>query len=286
MAQVIQSILSKFVYRFGRYLYMCARGDITNDMQRNGELMVQAVVVRSVATSGDLGMFFDVGANVGDWSQALLTACKEQGLSNFNIHLFEPAPSTMDTLKRNIGAQRGIYHEELAMSSASESGVLYIHGKSAGTNSLHLDQLQALDSSGIASIPILKMSAADFCARENVTHIDLMKVDAEGHDMEVIFGALPLLKQGRIGVLQFEYNHTWIFSRHYLKDVFDAVSGLPYIVGKIRPNNIEIYSTWHPEHERFFHANYVLIREDLINQFNCCECHIDKYNTLAVSGFS
>ena len=101
--------------------------------------------------------------------------------------------------------------------------------------------------------------------------------------MEVIIGALPLLKHGKIAVLQFEYNHRWIFSRHFLKDVFDAVEGLPYKVGKICPNHIEIYEKWYPENERFFEANYVLLRNDSIAWFDTRLCRLDVNNTLAVS---
>jgi hypothetical protein len=44
----------------------------------------------------------------------------------------------------------------------------------------------------------------------------------------VIKGALPLLREGRIGVLQFEYTIRWIASRSFLKDIFEIIAGLPY----------------------------------------------------------
>ncbi len=127
---------------------------------------------------------------------------------------------------------------------------------------------------------------APFCVNNAAFSLDvihLLKSDTEGHDMEVITGALPLLKEGRIAVHQFEYNHRWIFSKHFLKDVFDAAEGLPYHIGKICPNDIEVYDKWYPEHERFFEANYVLLRRDAVSWFNTTECRLDINNTLAVA---
>ena len=156
---------------------------------------------------------------------------------------------------------------------------MYVVDETAGTNSLHCEG----GDSPARAISIDKITASQFCSLNKIDAIHLLKSDTEGHDMEVIIGALSLLKEGRIAVLQFEYNHRWIFSRHYLKDVFDAIKGLPYHVGKICPDHIEVYDHWYPEHERFFESNYVLLREDAIAWFNIRDCTLDVNNTLAVA---
>jgi hypothetical protein len=45
----------------------------------------------------------------------------------------------------------------------------------------------------------------------------MIKIDAEGHDLAVLRGGQQLLKTHAISVLQFEYNHRWIYSRTYLR---------------------------------------------------------------------
>ena len=49
-------------------------------------------------------------------------------------------------------------------------------------------------------------------------------------------GQREMLARGDIGIVQFEYNWRWVFSRTYLKDVFDLIGDLPrYSLGKVDP---------------------------------------------------
>jgi FkbM family methyltransferase len=272
-------------WRLGRALYMLARGDVANDITTNGELMVQRSVVAGWRqATGDKRklVVFDVGANKGDWSEPMLnhmTASHERAL--LDLHMFEPVPSTLAVLReRLLNAGKGVtlqYHQ-LALSSDEGTEQMYLLGAS-GINSLHPDTATGKAS----SISISKDTASHFCTVNEIEEIHLMKCDTEGHDMEVIQGALPLLQQGRIKVLQFEYNHCWIYSRHYLKDAFDVVAGLPYRLGKIQSDHVELYSDWHPELERFFEANYLLIHHDAMPWFCIRETVFDEYNTSAAA---
>jgi len=82
--------------------------------------------------------------------------------------------------------------------------------------------------------------------------IHFLKCDTEGHDMEVLRGAKRLFDEQRVVVCQFEYNLCWVYSRHFLKDVFDYVADTAYRVGKVTPRGVETYRAWHPELEKFF----------------------------------
>jgi hypothetical protein len=103
----------------------------------------------------------------------------------------------------------------------------------------------------------------------SIDQVDLIKIDTEGNDFRVIQGASVLLTKGGVGVLQFEYNHRWIHSRSYLKDVFDLVRNTPYRVAKVCSTALEVYSEWHPELERFFETNYILVHERLTAGLRC-----------------
>ncbi|MFL5572037.1 MAG: hypothetical protein ACJ78R_00830, partial [Gemmatimonadaceae bacterium] len=89
--------------RFGQSLSNWARLDVPNKLARNGELLVQRSVVERSA--GNNPVFFDVGANVGDWTLALLRVARELQTSRVSIHAFEPCAGTRqtlsDTIKRN-----------------------------------------------------------------------------------------------------------------------------------------------------------------------------------------
>lgn len=99
--------------------------------------------------------------------------------------------------------------------------------------------------------------------------------------MQILYGARELLARERVTVFQFEYNHRWVYSRHFLKDVFDFARSLPYILGKITLTGIEFYDEWHPELERYFEGNYVLMHRDSVCRFAHKRGQFDQRNTYA-----
>ena len=56
----------------------------------------------------------------------------------------------------------------------------------------------------------------------------LVKIDTEGHDLTVLRGARAMLAEHRIAVVQFEYNHRWVFARAFLRDAFEFLADLGY----------------------------------------------------------
>ncbi|HEY3488864.1 MAG TPA: FkbM family methyltransferase [Candidatus Deferrimicrobiaceae bacterium] len=284
LTRLIASLLGqKTAWRLGRGLYMQARGDVANNIRSNGELMVQRSVLggwRTRAAAAERLVVFDVGANVGDWSACLRDEIRDpRERSLLLLHLFEPVPHTFERLRgrlANSGAGIDLRFNPLALSSAEGAEKMYVRGFD-GSNSIHPDT----NEGETQSIDISRVTATRFCADHGIGRIHLLKCDTEGHDMEVVAGALPLLRTGAIRVLQFEYNYRWIFSRHYLKDVFDAVEGLPYRIGRIHPDHVDLYSCWHPEMERFFEANYLIVHDSALPWFQTREVVPDRYNTLA-----
>lgn len=270
-------------YRIGRALYLKARGDVLHDMVSNGEMLVQHCVVdawKRGGLSGQRLVVFDVGANIGDWSSALLGLLTDPNMREaVDLYAFEPAPSTFEFLRDRLGLQNPVLHyEQVALSSENGEGVIYISGLNAGTNSLHADSLGG-DQKQIA---IVRATASDFCKTHKIQKVHLLKCDTEGHDMEVIRGALPLLADESISVLQFEYNHRWIFSRNFLRDAFMVIEKLPYKLAMLRPDHILIFDEWHPELERFFEGNYALVHVDALDCFPTKRASWDRYNTMCV----
>jgi FkbM family methyltransferase len=278
---VIALLGRRAAYRIGRTLYQGARGDVRNDMASNGEMLIQSCVVgawRKRSAKEHRLVIFDVGANVGDWSAALLGLLVRFDIdSSADVYAFEPVPSTFESLKRRLGNTHSCLHyEQVAMSSACGEAEIYVRCQDAGTNSLHLE---SADGSEIM-VSILKTTVDAFCKTKGIRGIDLLKCDTEGHDMEVIRGALPLLADGKIAVLQFEYNHRWVYARNFLRDAFTAAEKLPYKLAKLQPDHLQIFTTWHPELEQFFEGNYALIRTDALNWFPTKKVSFDRFNAL------
>lgn len=268
----------RWMWRLGRRLYMRARADVPNEIATNGEQLLQREVLRLLRQRSVNAVMFDVGANVGDWSLSLIAQADATGtLSTMSVHAFEPFPSTFQAFSERLREhlESGILRcRRIALSSAD--GAVQMRGEGGlGTSSIHI----GIDSQQLDVVTVVTRKLDTYCAENAIHEIHLLKCDTEGHDLDVIAGAHGLLLHGKVWFFQFEYNHRWIYSRHYLKDVFDLAESIPYKVAKMTPKGLEVYDRWDPEFERFFEANYVLIRDDVEGLVPTWTVSRDSHNT-------
>lgn len=59
-----------------------------------------------------------------------------------------------------------------------------------------------------------------YCETRRVSRIDLLKLDAEGHELEILQGASSLLEQRAIRLVSFEFGGCNIDSRTFVQDFF------------------------------------------------------------------
>jgi FkbM family methyltransferase len=263
-------------------LYLKAREDPPNIASLNGEELVQKQLLAKFAKGRETMIAFDVGANIGDWTWSLLERASRQDMAEkVRIHSFEPVPTTFQILQKRIDEhplKSSVQVQQLALSSEDGAAEMYLTGETAGSNSLYPDALRKDQE----RISIEKSTTHTYCSKNEIPAIHYMKCDVEGHDMEVIHGARRLFDEQRIMAFQFEYNHRWIYSRHFLKDVFDLFEDTDYKLGKITPGGIEIYQDWHPEMERYFEGNYLVLHPEAFDWFTTITGAYDSSNTFNV----
>lgn len=271
------------MWRIGRRLYCRARNEVSvNDIRLNGESYVQACVLKSADAPL---LVLDVGANLGEWTRQLLNQLPSDRIAATRVFAFEPIETTRAKLSRNVSE---MMHGQVvtivpaAVSDMSGEAEMVVLTATGGTNSLEFDGHVA--DRAIARKTVTTTTLDTFCDELALEHVHLLKCDAEGHDARVLAGARELLLGGRVDVVQFEYNHRWVYARAYLKDVFDLVDELPYRVGRVCSTHIELFKSWHFELERYFESNYVLLHEDAVGWFDAREGSFDETNTWAPDG--
>ena len=270
--------LRRYAWRLGRKLYCTARGEGANQIDINGEAYAQRRVL-AMAKPGESITVFDAGANLGEWTQSLIEQMRPEQLEMVKIWAFEPSLKSYENIQARFANSEFVSCIPLALSNESGRDQLMMASATGGTNTLSFDT--ALERQAYAVTEIEKTTANEFCETHGIEHVHLFKCDTEGHDLHVIEGAKPLLTSERIDVLQFEYNHRWIYSRGFLKDVFDIVAELPYTVAAMRSSRIELLHAWHPELDRFFEANYLLVHNRALALFDVLDGHFDASNTYA-----
>jgi FkbM family methyltransferase len=266
-------------WRLGRCLYLQARGDSPNKIHLDEELLQRFVISRFAGVEEKL-VAFDVGANVGRWTFLFLEEALKLKMENqVEIYAFEPVPCTFSVLEEGIRKHplgQIVHLVPKALSDTDGIAEMHITGECAVTNSLHAFQKTW------PRTQIEKTTGCRYCSRNSIKIIHFLKCDAEGHDYQVLLGFKSLFDEQRVMACQFEYNHRWIYSRHYLKDVFDLFDNTPYTIGKVTLNGIELYHEWHPELERFFEGNYVVLHPAARHWFTTTTGKYDAYDTYCV----
>jgi FkbM family methyltransferase len=240
--------------RLARFLNNQARLDLPNDFTKNGEILLQSVVCKNEAIK--VSHIIDIGAHTGLWTISFLEQMIKSNRTNFRIHAFEPCASSFKVLHANVSKHKLsnlVSFVNKGVSAISGIGMLNIVGNSFGINSLHQHPLeQYIDIEKVNLITV-----DQYCQSNQLDYISMIKLDIEGHEMAALEGAKGMISNNMVPVVQFEYNHRWIASRHYLKDAFDYFIPYGYKLGKVTPRGIESYKHWHPELESFTEANYI-----------------------------
>jgi FkbM family methyltransferase len=223
-------------------------GDNNDDIHTNGEL---SFLKRVIPTSQ---VVFDVGANRGDWTELVLTINAAA-----TVHCFEPSKPTFAMLSAR-GFPQNVVVNPFGLSSAAEEKLLYVFEDGSGNNSMYQRR-------GLEAVWNLKPSEATesihletldrYCEANNVSHIDLLKIDVEGHELEVLRGAAATLARGEIAAVQFEYGGTNIDSGVLLKHLFEFLAPFGYRFYKLFPHEARHIAQYDQGLENFRYQNWV-----------------------------
>lgn len=245
----------RLLYRVGRAIWREARLDVPNSIDTNGELdLIKTALQLQTILKLESAVIIDCGANIGDYSLAVLRVAKNLDCTTPVIYALEPVHETFMTLKGRIGDSATVKCMEIGLSDGAQSfAQIHVIGSNFGINSLH-----RADNAIIQKAETIRLSSIDqLSASEGFKHVLLLKIDTEGHDCKVLQGAEALLKSRAIAIIQFEYNYRWIYARHFLRDTFELLEKFGYSIGKVTPWGAEFYSGWTPELDNFVEANFV-----------------------------
>ena len=131
---------------------------------------------------------FDIGANIGS-----MTLSFAQIATNGLIYAFEPTDYAYNKLLRNINLNselaKRITPFQLFLSDKSQKNHKIeaysswkINGTASNTHPVHGGNIKPAES-----IPAITVD--EFCAKNRIDRLDLMKIDTDGHEIQVLAGA-------------------------------------------------------------------------------------------------
>jgi FkbM family methyltransferase len=238
-----------------RFLYILCqkyvddyKGEHNSNMFTNGELRFLKRNIERFNT------VFDVGARVGDWTKIALSFKKD-----LNIHCFEPSVFTYRKLISN-NFPANVICNNFGLSSSKRKAKLFIFENGSGLNSLYrrygLEDVNGLEPQ--KKEEIVELDTLDnYCLKNNIHTIDLVKIDVEGHEFEVLKGMRNLLKEKKVKMIQFEYGI--VDARVFLKDIFDFFKDFDYRFYQIYHNKIQPIKAYNSELDNFRYKNFLIV---------------------------
>ncbi|MEO6538192.1 MAG: FkbM family methyltransferase [Ferruginibacter sp.] len=138
---------------------------------------------------GKNAVVMDIGANIGTFSLPLAQYC-----TYGNVHSFEPHEQSFERLKNNIDQNifTNISIYNVACSSHEGTAPLYeTNEHNSGMN--RLSKSPDKDDISFATVQLITLDS--FVCKNNISVIDAIKIDAEGHEYDILQGAYESLKK-------------------------------------------------------------------------------------------
>jgi FkbM family methyltransferase len=159
---------------------------------------------------------FDVGANDGGYlSRALETLGKA-----VTVYSFEPQSVSFEVLRRRYADDPRVKLREVALGKVSGRADLFFGV--AGDTMASLNPRGRETQSHSESVAL--MTIDEVCAAEKIGHIDLLKIDTEGFEMDVLIGAQGMIGRGAVGAIQFEFGDTFLRMPYHFIDFWELLS--------------------------------------------------------------
>jgi FkbM family methyltransferase len=199
---------------------------------------------------------YDVGAHKGYYSDCMIS-----GRPDLTIHAFEPNPLLVDELTATAAGRFTVHQFALG----DQEGESILHDLEAGGGSQGASLLgQAIDElyrdwpKQKLKVPVKTLYAVAKTLKS--PRIDYLKIDTEGYDLMVLRGASELIREGRLGIIQFEFNTMNVFSRSFMRDFYQILPG--YRFYRIVRDGLVAMGDYNPLMvELFGHQNVVAIPE-------------------------
>jgi FkbM family methyltransferase len=241
----------------GRRLFRLAENNDEWRFGRNGEQWLLRELLQDHVRSGAVRPFvvFDAGANVGDYTHAVLRAARTAGCA-VEVHVFEPSPRCLQVLRQSFAGDPQVRIVAGALASAKGEAVLYDGGLGSTLASLVPRDVLTGKAGAEVTVPLLRLG--DYLAEQGIARVDLLKLDVEGSELAALHGLGERLRPENVGLIQFEYGGSTLDARATLRDFYALLGAQGYRVAKLFPNALEVrpYDVWM---EHYAYANYVAL---------------------------
>jgi FkbM family methyltransferase len=176
-------------------------------------------------------------------------------LDDVAIHAFEPIPETFGELSNRFGHDDRVRLNRLALSNTTKGELrMWIDPRDRSMSSVTAQQ------SPLARELLVPHTTGDsYAIAHGIDRIDILKIDAEGHEMEILQGFHESFTRKSIALVQFEYTLWAAIARRWLIEYYEFFAQWDFRVGKLWPRAVR-WKPYSPADEQFLHTNFVAVR--------------------------
>lgn len=164
-----------------------------------------------------INTFIDIGAHKGKYTDLFI--------HNFNIknvYMFEPQVKMFKYIKKKYNNTKIINTFNYGISNKNEKKIFYINKhdltssvKKLNPKNTYLNLKSKLFSTDLTGMVERKMiiktiKLKDFFLKKNIKNVDLIKVDTEGHELEVLLGLQKEILLVKAFLIEFHDNQTYL----------------------------------------------------------------------------
>lgn len=195
-------------------------------------------------------VFFDVGANKGDFTKLIL-----KYHPNATVFAFEPNKKLINNFPKsdriklfNIALGNEIKKEDMVFyNDTCKSTIIYdVHEQ------LYRSKKHYIEKIDILTIDFIKNS-------EKIDTIDFLKIDVEGYEYEVLLGAMNSIENNEISIIQFEFNIMNLFRKIRFLDFKNLLKNYKFF--RLLPDGLLEVNDYLPDCEVYEYQNIICLKK-------------------------
>lgn len=228
---LIRFKLFKIFYKIIFNIILIDRGYCTNweylrEKNNNNLFKGECLLIKKISQL-DIKNCIDIGANIGNYSIELLE-------NNLKVIAFEPLQLCSKNLLsvKNENLSRFSFYE-MGLSDENKFEFINVDINNSELSSLEnsLSEFHHMYKKEIKKFRVRLEKLDNYINNKEFQNIDFIKIDTEGHELNVIKGGLNFIKKNKVKIIQIEYNIHNLINRQNLLDFSKCLDG--YIVTQL-----------------------------------------------------
>ncbi len=185
---------------------------------------------------------FDVGAFIGDTIEQFKSSFPDS-----DIHAFEPFDESFIVLKNRFQKTDKIFLNNIAIGDQSLAKTNMYITQNKGSSSLlkpTKDANEFWEGNPLSTQKEVKVGTItidDYCQKQNIKSIDILKIDVQGSEINVLQGAEQMLKERRVKL---------IFTEISIAPNYKGQSEIDEVIKLLRKNEYKIFNFFKMKHKK------------------------------------